>query len=144
MAVERPNGSEHEGPLGEVARVVHEIAGSEIVRPVGDDVVGADDVDGVLRDEARGVEARLDMRVDALDGLGGAPRLELADALGVVGDLPLEIVDADAVVVDDADCADARRGEIEHQRGAKPTGADDEDSRRFQLLLALAADLLQH
>ncbi len=114
MAVEGADRREHQRPLREIARVVDEIAGGEIVGPVGDDVVGANDVDGVLRHEAGGVEARLDMRVQALDRLGRAPRLELADALGVVGDLALEIVDADAVIVDDADRADAGGGEIEH------------------------------
>ena len=32
----------------------------------------------------------------------------------------------------------------EHQRRAEPAGADDEHARAFELLLALAADLLQH
>ena len=59
-------------------------------------------------------------------------------------DLPLEIVEAHAVAVDDADLADSRRGKIEDQRRAEPAGADHQHARGFQLLLALAADLLQH
>ena len=70
--------------------------------------------------------------------------LDRADALGVVDDLALEIVEADAVAVDDADLADAGGGQIKHERRAEPAGADHQHARGFQLLLALAADLLQH
>ena len=59
-------------------------------------------------------------------------------------DLALEIVEAHAVAVDDADLADAGRGKIENERRAEPAGADHQHARGFQLLLALAADLLQH
>jgi hypothetical protein len=144
MAVERADRRKHQRPLREIARVVHDVAGGEIVGPVGDDVVGANDVDGVLGHEAGGVEARLDMRVQVLDRLGRAPRLELADALSVVDDLALEIVDADAVVVDDADRADAGSGEIEQQRRTEAASADDQHARGFELLLAFATDLLEH
>ncbi len=59
-------------------------------------------------------------------------------------DLALEIVEADAVAIDDADLADAGRRQIENERRAEAAGADHQHARRLQLLLALAADLLQH
>ena len=74
----------------------------------------------------------------------GAQHLRFADMVRVVGDLPLQVVERDAVVVDDADGADAGRGEIHDQRRAEAAGAHDEHAGAFQLLLALAADLLQH
>src|SRR5262249_23893953 len=61
MAVEGTDSSKHERPLGEIAGVVDEVARGEIVRSVGHNVVGADDIDGILRHEPRGVKARLDM-----------------------------------------------------------------------------------
>ena len=70
--------------------------------------------------------------------------LRSSDALGVVHDLALEIVEAHPVAVDDADLADARGGQIKNERRAEPAGADHQHARGFQLLLALAADLLQH
>ena len=144
MAVEGSDRGEDERALGEIAGVVDEIARGEIVGAVGDDVVAGDDLDGVLRLEPRGVEARLDMRVQALDALCRASRLVGAGACRVVHDLPLEIVEADAVVVDDADLADARGGEIEEERRAEAAGADHQHLGVLQPLLSFAADLFQH
>ena len=48
-----------------------------------------------------------------------------------------------AVVVDDADGADAGGGEIQHERRAQPAGADHQHARGLQLRLADAAHLLQ-
>jgi hypothetical protein len=48
------------------------------------------------------------------------------------------------IVVDDADGAHARRGQIHQQRRAEPAGADHQHFGRLDLLLALAADLAQH
>ncbi len=59
-------------------------------------------------------------------------------------DLALEIVEAHSVVVDDADGADTGRGKIHNERRAEAAGADHENARGFQALLAFAADLLQH
>ena len=76
-----------------------------------------------------------------------APALEhlrLADMVGVVRDLALQVVERHPVVVDDADGADARRRQVEHERRAEAAGADDEHAGAFQLLLSLAADFLQH
>ena len=63
--------------------------------------------------------------------------------VGVVRDLALQVVERYPVVVDDADGADARRRQIEHERRAEAAGADDEHARALELLLSLAADFLQ-
>ena len=60
-----------------------------------------------------------------------------------MGDLALQVGQLHAVVVDDADGADAGRGEIQHQRAAQPAGADHQHARGLQLGLADAADLGQ-
>ena len=85
----------------------------------------------------------VDVRVEALQRRRGARDLGGADGRRVVHDLALQVVEADAVVVDDADGADAGRGEIGEQRRAEAAGADDEHARGFQLLLALASDFLE-
>ena len=143
MAVEGANRGENERAAREIAGIVDEVARGEIIRAVGDEVELGDDIERILRHEPRRVEAQLHMGIQALDGLGGALGLEAADAARVVDDLALEIVACDAVVVDDADGADARRGEIEQERRAEPARAHDEHARRLQPLLAFAADLLQ-
>ena len=66
---------------------------------------------------------------------------ELAQALGRVDDLALEVRIVDDVVVDDAERADACRGEIERRGRAEAAGADQEDARVEQAQLALLADL---
>ena len=46
-------------------------------------------------------------------------------------------------MVDDADRTDAGRCQIHHQRTAKTASADQQHARGFQLLLALAAHVLE-
>ena len=67
-----------------------------------------------------------------------------ADVRRVVHDLALQVVERDAIVVDDAEGADAGGGEIHEDRRAEPARADDEHLGRLELLLPLAADLAQH
>ena len=68
-------------------------------------------------------------------------QLLAADVLRAVQDLPLEIGEIDDVAIDQADAADAGRGEIERDRRAEPAGADAEDARGLQPLLPLERDL---
>src|SRR5680860_1588273 len=144
LSVERSHRSRHQWELGQVAGIVEKIARGEIVRAVGDDVEAAQDIERVLRDQPRRIELRLHMRVEPLDGGGCTLGLGATHVGGVVHDLPLEIVEAHPVVVDDADLADARRGQIQKERRAETAGTDHEHARRLQALLAFAADLLQH
>ena len=77
----------------------------------------------------------------ALICLLGRVDLRDADAVGGVDDLALEVREVDHVVVDDAERADAGRREVERGRRAEAAGAEQEDLRVEQLLLALDADL---
>ncbi len=60
-----------------------------------------------------------------------------------VDDLALQVGFVDDVEVDQADGADAGGGEIERERRAEAAGADAEDLRGLELLLAFHADLGQ-
>ena len=80
------------------------------------------------------------MRVERADEVARALGLGAADVDGAVDHLPLKIADADRVVVDDADGADARCGEIRDHRAAETARADDQHLRRLELLLARSAD----
>ena len=89
------------------------------------------------------------MRLDPHHGVDGARRLcrrlrlRLADPIGGMGDLALQVRQLHAVVVDDADRADAGGGQIQRERRAKPAGADHQHARGLQLRLADAAHVLQ-
>ena len=56
-------------------------------------------------------------------------------------DLPLQVRQRHAVVIDNAERADARSRQILQHRRAEPAGADDEHAGALQLLLAGPADL---
>src|SRR5262249_19053172 len=71
----------------------------------------------------------------------GALDLGDADAIGAVQDLALEVGRVDHIVVDHADRADARGGEVHARRRAEAAGADAQDLGAEQLDLAGDADL---
>ena len=58
-------------------------------------------------------------------------------------DLPLQVACVDHVEIDEAESADAGRGQIERERRAETAGSHAENARGFQLLLALHAHLGQ-
>ena len=63
------------------------------------------------------------------------------DPFGVVDHLALQVGGVDDVVVDQADRADAGRGQVERRRRAEPAGAEQQHLRVQQLQLAVDPDL---
>ena len=122
-------------------RVVDEEAGREVVGAVDDDVVAVEDVDHVVGAEADVVGDDVDVGVEQRERLLGGVDLAVADAVDVVEDLALQVGVVDDVHVDDADRADAGRGEVEGGRRTEAAGAEQQHLRVEQLLLALLADL---
>ena len=59
---------------------------------------------------------------------------------GAVQDLALQVAEVDGVEVDDADGADAGRGQVHRHRRAEPAGADAQHLGGLQLLLPLHPD----
>ena len=103
------------------AGVVSQVARRKIVRPVHDDVVRLDDIEGVLAGEPCVVEDDLDAGIDAVDGFLGRLRLGPAHIGVGVKNLALEIGIIDAVEVNDTELADASRGEVHGDRRAEST-----------------------
>ena len=103
------------GLAQEHAGVVHEVSRGEIVRPVGHDVVVAEDVERVLRRQARLVRDHFDVRVDVGNRVLRRLDLQPAHVARIVDDLPLQVGEIDHVEIDDAQPADARRREIQRQ-----------------------------
>ena len=109
-------------------RVVQQVARREVVGAVDDHVPAlAEDPVDVLGGEPLLERLDGDVGVERLDralrGLG----LRVAEPLGRVDDLPLEVRLVDDVVVDDAERADAGGGEVEGSGGAEAAGADQQD-----------------
>ena len=127
-----------------VTRVGHEIARGEIVRAVSDDVVLRNQIERVAGIEPRHMRLDLHMRIEPLDRRFGAVDLAQAHIGRGVDDLTLQVGQRHRVVVDDAQSADAGRGEIQQDRRAEAAGADDQHPRGLEPGLARAADLAQH
>ncbi len=119
------------------------VARDEIVRRVADQVVAGYEPAGVAAIEAQRVRLDPDQRVQRRERGGEACHLGLADAVGPVRHLTLQIGQLDRVVVDEPDRADARRRQIQRQRAAEPAGADHQHAGRAQPRLSDAADLGQ-
>ena len=122
--------------------VVEQVARREVVDAVDDHVVVLDDLDDVVEASRRvwylttltsGLSASIALRADSTFGI--------ADAVGGVDHLALEVGEVDDVVVDDAERADAGGGEVERGRRAEAAGAEQQHLRVEQLQLALEADL---
>ena len=79
--------------------------------------------------------------LSALIAIARGLDLALADPVGRVDDLALEVADVDDVEVDEADRADARGGEVERGRRTEAAGADEQRLRAEQPGLAGRADL---
>ena len=122
--------------------VVDEVAGREVVGAVDDHVpAGLEDPLDVLRGKPLAEGDDLDVGVERLDAPPRRVGLRLAERVGRVRDLALEVRLVDDVCIDDPDPADARGREVERGGGAEPARADEQDARVEQAQLALLADL---
>ena len=76
------------------------------------------------------------------DAIRSPRRFELPppDVRRAVDDLPVEVARVDGVEVDDAELADARRGEIHGGRRPEPAGADADHAPRLELALPVHPD----
>ncbi len=98
------------------AGVISQITRREVVGAVDDDVVGREQFQCVSRGQRHFVRVHLHVGVDVENALLGAFQLQPANVLRAVDDLPLQVGVVDGVVVDQADAADAGRGQVHGQR----------------------------
>ena len=86
-----------------------------------------------------------DLRVEPAPARAAAlSTLRRAELGRGVQHLALQVREADAVVVDDPERADAGRRQVEQRRAAEAARADHQHARGAQPLLPGAADLVQH
>jgi len=143
-AVEGTDCRRHQRFFPKITGVGHQIAGGEIIRAVGNDVVFRDQAKRVVGLEPSHVGFDLNMRIEFCDRRLGGVHFALADIGGRENHLPLQIRQRHDVVVDHADVACAGRREIKQHRRAQAAGADHQHARGFQLGLPWAANLAQH
>ena len=142
LALEAVDRAVHDGDPVPDRGVVDQVARGEVVGAVDDHVPAvAEDPLDVLGGEPLLVGHDGHVRVERLDRPLRDLDLRLAEPVGRVDDLALEVRLVDDVVVDDPERADARRGEVERRGRAEPAGADQQDARVEQPLLAGLADL---
>ena len=87
--------------------------------------------------EAHVVGDDVDVGVEQRERLLGRVDLAVADPVDVVQDLALQVRGVDDVHVDDADRADAGRGEVQRGGRAEAAGAEQQHLGVEQLALAL-------
>ena len=85
-----------------------------------------------------------DVRVEPVDHRGGAVNFGQAEVGRGMDHLPLQIRQRHDVVVDHAQRADARRGEVKQRRCAKAAGANHQRAGAAKRGLSRPADLAQH
>ena len=122
-------------------RVVQEIARGEVVGPIDHEVVALDDPVDVRGREALLVADDLHVRVQRLERALRGRYLRLADAVGRVQDLSLQIGEIDDIGIDDPKCADAGGRQIIRGRRSESTRADQQHLAVQELLLACLTDL---
>ena len=144
LAVIPQDRAPHERLALEQRGVVGEVAGREVVAAVDDDVVVREDFADVRRAQPLGVTHDPALGVDRGDGVGERVDLEPAHVGEAVADLAMQVGQLDEVVVDDADGADARTGEVGNERAAEPPGTDDEHTCRGEPTLRELTEAGQH
>ena len=122
--------------------VVDEVARREVVGAVHDHVPAVlEDALDVLRGQPLAERDDLDVGVQGFDRPARGVGLRLAERVGRVHDLALQVRLVDHVRVDDPELADAGRGQVERGRRAEAARADQQDARVEQPQLPFLADL---
>ena len=89
------------------AGIGHKIACIEIIRSIGDDIIGTDQSRSIVSGDACGMRLNCHMRVDARHGVRSAIHLRAAHIGRAVNDLALKIGKRHGVVIDNPDRANA-------------------------------------
>ena len=117
LALEAEDRPVHDRQASPDGGVVQEVSRREVVGAVDDHLPALpEDTVGVLRCQSLGVGDDFDVGIELTQPPGRRFDLWLAESGGRVQHLALEVRLVDDVVVDDAEAADPRRGEVERRR----------------------------
>jgi len=115
----------------------------EVVGAIDDHIRGLDQLLQSFAGHALGNGGDNGLGIDACQRAACGVDLALADRIGEMHDLPLQIGQVDVIVVADREPAHAARRQIKRYRRAEAAGTDDQDMRVEQLLLAIDFDFGQ-
>src|SRR3989475_1685183 len=118
--------------LEEDRRIVHEVSGREVVRPVDDHVIVFQAVECVIRRQPGLVRLHVDVRVDLRDSLFRDVDLLPPDVIRAVQHLALEVRLVDHVEVDEPETADAGGAQVLRERDSEPARANDQSGRLLE------------
>ena len=121
--------------------VVDQITGGEIVCAVDDDVVGAKELQRIVRAEGDLVRLHLDVGIDFKDCPLGRLHLGVADGGLAVNDLALEVGFVHPVKIHNAQATHPRGGQVSEERRAQPAGTDGQHPGGLELALPLHRNL---
>ncbi len=118
-------------------RVVRQVARPEVVGAINDYVVLSDDVERV-----RGTQLFIDrfdphQRVDGAKSRARGIGFSLADTVGVVQKLALQVRQLDRIEVGDPDPSHAGRSQVERCRRSESARADNQNARTLQPALTV-------
>src|SRR6201996_6448850 len=135
LAVEPVDRAPHVRLVQQHAGVVDQVTGGEVVGPVHDQVVRTENVERVVGVQPLLVQHDLDVRVHLKNASAGRFGLGTADVGDAVDDLPLQVRLVHHVEVDDAERADAGRGQVQQRGRAETAGPDHQHLGVLQPLL---------
>ena len=92
--------------------ITGEVARWQVVRTVEDDVVRADQIDGIGRAQSSGMNVDFNPGVDAMQTFPRGIRLLATDIVCSVQELPVKITEIDNIIVHDPKCAYAGGSEV--------------------------------
>ena len=137
--------------------IIHEILGGEIVCPINDKIIVADDVQCIVLAQEKRYLCGLHIRVQGLYLLCSRPHLLCTHIRGVMYHLPLQIVERHVVSVEQSEMPHACRSEIlcnwrtqsaqshyEHLGFQEPTLSLLSESIEYQMSVIAAALLWSH
>ena len=124
--------------------VIDQELGGKVVGAVDDEVIVGNDAVDICRRDPFLVSYDLDVRIDGFHLLAGRFHLRLADIRGEMDHLALQVGKIDVISIRNTNGSHPGSRQIEGDRSAKTTCADDQHPAVKQLLLPFAANLFQN
>ena len=141
LPVESQNAAIHQRLAQQIAGIVDQIPGGEVVSPVDHQIILPDDVHGVFRIKPGFVQHHIDVGVVGFDVVVGRLHLGPAHIGGMVQHLALQVGQIHHIQIHDADRPHAGQRQIDGARRAQPAGADNQGAGLHQRPLPAGADI---
>jgi len=143
LPLETKDASRDQGFFRKEAGIVHQEPGAEVVGPVEHQVVVDQQGHHVVGVDMLLIRLHVDVGIQRLQEPSAGLDLGDSDVGRGMEDLPLQVGEIYDVAVNQANRADARRSQIQRNRGTQTSGADDQDLGPAQFLLTFSSHLIE-